>query len=471
MLTSRKLHYSIALACAMLLLSACATVETPDLSVVLPDAWRNPTPAAKSGQTAPPQWWQSFADPQLDALVTEALAANLDVAAANQRLRAARALYLHRRAPYLPSLNFRTSDPIDPDASAAFFVAGFDASWELPLFGRRNAADNVARGALYASEAELRAARLRLTAEVTRQWILLREAQTRRQLQTRIIENRKRQLALVSRRVKLGLEAPEAALRSRAVLAQARAALAQPTAAATIAAQTLALLLARSAPDASWLRPGAVPALNAAPVTSTPSDLLRARPDVALSAAAVLQAAGELGHAHADRWPSIGIHGVLFASAQVVSHRPTEPNVIGVVGPTIDIPLFDWGLRKAREQASSYRLQAAALDYRRTVLAAVAEAEGALATLEQQRHADRESAQALAALTEVTKQTATRQRLGLASDLDLLLASVNEAEAGLAAASASSDHDLAYVALLKALGQTPIAADSAPVEAGTAALQ
>ncbi|MGO4780989.1 TolC family protein, partial [Lysobacter sp. 2RAB21] len=87
----------------------------------------------------PRAWWSAFADPRLDRLVDEALSANLDVQQARWRLRAARTLYQRAGSVLRPELRARTANPIDPDASASFFVAGLDATWELGLFGRSEA--------------------------------------------------------------------------------------------------------------------------------------------------------------------------------------------------------------------------------------------------------------------------------------------------------------------------------------------
>ena len=162
-----------------LLLGGCASTPVPHPDVVLPSHWVHAT-----GQKAPPhpdyrEWWQALNDPGLNRLVDESLKANLDLAAARERVLAARALYLHSDAPYKPSLSIKTDDPVDPDARASYFLMGFDANWELPLFGRGDAKKNVARGHLATAASNLRDVRVSMVAEIARDWINLRGAQQR----------------------------------------------------------------------------------------------------------------------------------------------------------------------------------------------------------------------------------------------------------------------------------------------------
>ena len=121
----------------------------------------------------------------------------------------------------------------------------------------------------------------------------------------------------------------------------------------------------------------------------------------------------------------------------------------------IDIPLFDWGMRRARASAKADELRAAALAYRSTVLNAVAEVETALGAAEQQRQYEMESLRAWRSLAEVAVYTADRQALGLASGIDRIDSDVERDQAALALANARSVRDLAYVSLFKALGVAP----------------
>lgn len=441
-------------ATATCLLSSCVSTPLPDLQVDLPEHWQQAT--ADDASIAPASagrfWWRAFGDRQLDALVEQALSANLDIGQAQARLLAARALHAHADAPLRPNLRLRTSDPVDPDASASFLLAGFDSTWELGLFGRGTAIHRMARADLDAAQADVDAAHVSVAAEIARTWIELRAAQQREALLASIRDARLAQAERIESRKQLGLASAQLAAQARAATAQAEAALAEPRAAAQASAQALAVLLGRAEPDPGWLSTGPLPQLHDWRMTATPADLLRARPDIARQQAAVLRAAGELGIAKADRYPSIAIGGSILWSASEIENRNTNPNRIAAFGPIIDIPLFDWGMRRAQADAKGELLHAAALDYRKTVLNAAAEVETALGALEQQRLREQASVQAWQALADVAERIRERQQLGLASGLDIAAGDAERDEAELQVLDARSSRALDYVALCKALG-------------------
>ncbi|MHB8535311.1 MAG: efflux transporter outer membrane subunit [Sulfuricaulis sp.] len=448
----------LSLALSMLVLSGCASVEMPSLATPVPDRWRNaPVPVAEA---RPPTdlhgWWHEFNDARLDALVDHALRANLDVAQAREHLIAARILYNHANAPFLPSLRARTNDAVDPDASASFINAGFDATWELGLFGRAAGATREARGQLEAAAADFHAVRVSLVAEVVRNWIDLRSAQHREQWLSAVRDNRQQHFDLLETRAKLGLANPQEVLQARADRAEAEAALSAPRQDAMAAAQRLAVLTGRNDPDPDWLTPGPLPELGALKFAGAPAELLRTRPEIARAEADVVRVAGELGVARADMYPNIGLGASIVWSTNIATNRrhPTT-NVISAVGPLIDIPLFDWGMRAARSDSKAHELKAAVLAYRQAVIAGVADVEMALGTLEQQRRREDASIEAWQALTQSAQAEDTRKRLGLSGGIERNQALIARDQAALAVVDARAARDVAYVGLYKALGGAP----------------
>lgn len=440
---------------ALTLLSACASAPVPDPHMELPTRWRNQAAAPATPAPDLHDWWRAFNEPRLSALVDESLRANLDVAGAVERLRAARVLHGRADAPFLPALALRTDDPMDPDASASYFTAGFDAQWELGLFGRREGAQRIARGDLDAAEADLSEARVSLVAEVVRNWIDLRAAEEQTRLLERVLDTQRRSLRMTGVRVELHLEAAADEAQAEAAVARAEAALSAPRAEADAAAQRLALLLGRTEPDPAWLQGGALPRLGERGITTTPADLLRTRPDIARAQARVVQAAGELGIARSTLYPNIGIRGSLVWSTSTLTHKSSELDEIAAFGPVIDIPLFDWGLRQAKAKARSHELEASVLTYRQAILQGVSDVETALGNLAQQRRRKQASEAAVAALTRVADRQATRERLGLISPLEREESLVQLDRAKLDLSEALAAHAIAYVALYKALGGAP----------------
>lgn len=448
---------SLLLGCGLATLAGCSVAPLPELKPPVPDTWRN----APAG-VAPPSadlrgWWQALGDDQLDALIQRALQANLDVAQAAERVQAARILNRHAHDPYLPSLHGRTNDQIDPDTTASYFVAGFDALWELPLFGAWQSSKRVAQGQLDGAHAALRGAQVTLVAEVTRRWIELRSAQQQELLLASIHDALQEKLRLVQVRADLKLAAPLEVAKVQAELARAEAALAEPRQAIISSAQQLAVLLGQDEPDPSWLQPGPQPKLGSWQLTTAPADMLRARPEIASAEAEVLRAAGELGMSRADIYPHIGLGASLQWSANIVSnYRVHTGEAIFSYGPLIDVPLFDWGQRVAAAHAKDHALKAAVFAYRQAVLQGVAEAEIAMGDLEQLRGREEATAQAAQAVQATVDALNKRAALNLSSHLDVQDGLVESRRAQLEVISAVAARDLAYVSLYKALGGAPM---------------
>lgn len=438
-------------------LAGCAA-PLPRLAPPVPAQWQHAMASNPAKPTDLHGWWHAFADPELDALVDRALADNLDVAQAIERLRAVRALHDRAYARYLPALRASTNDVVDPDASASYLLVGFDASWELGLFGRAEGSRREAQGALDAGIADLRSARVSLVAEVVREWIELRTAQQQEQLLSKISEARQHEWQRLQVRGRLQLVASSAVDQAQAAFAQSEAAMAAPRQAINASAQRLAVLLGRNRPDPAWLQPGTPPELGAWKLDSAPADLLRTRPEIARAEADVLQAAGAQALAHADLFPRIGLGGSIDWSTDINNnHRnPSTPNAIDSLGPEINIPLFDWGIRQAALQAKDHELKASVLAYRQAVLQGVAEVETALGNLQQQQQREQHNTLAWQALQRADRAMHTRVDLHLGSPSDRSDSQIAAAQAAIELADARAGHNLAYVALFKALGGAPL---------------
>jgi len=436
---------------ALIALVGCAAAPLPDLKPALPAAWRHALPE-QSAPTDLHGWWKNFHDGQLDALVDRALADNLDLAQAVERLRAARALHAQSGSQYLPYLAARTQDVIDPDVSASYFVAGFDAVWELGLFGRREGTRRVLQGELDDAAATLDSARVSMVGEVVADYLALGAGQERARLLKQVRDLRQQQLGLLRIRQELGLATDTQIAQAEGALARSSSVLLLALQQIDALAQQLAVLVGRTQPEPAWLISGSLPRLAAASIASAPADLLRTRPEIRRAEAQVLQAAGEADLAHADRMPNVAIGGSIFWSTNISGNRPASPSGIASIGPLLDIPLLDWGLRRARASANSHLLEAAVLAYRQAVLQGQAEVETALGNLQLQQDRERQQDLSLAAARRAADSEAQRVALTLDSPLDAQAAMLAQTEEQLALLNASADRGLAYVTLFKALG-------------------
>lgn len=452
----RRVPRFAALLTACAWLAACAGVAVPALPRGdLPATWRN-APGAQARAPDLRGWWKAFDDPRLNALIGQALHDNLDVQQAALHLRAARALADASDAATKPQLDFRTLSTPTPQADANYFQAGFDAEWELGLFGRTQANARIAAADVDTAQAELQSARVSLVAEVARDYLQLRGAQARERWLRDSADAIQRKQNLIGVRAHLRLASQMDVERANAETAQALAALDEPRAQVAQYAQELALLLGRNAPSAALLDPQPLPVAAVAGFDSMPADLLRTRPEIARAQAQVLKAAGELGVAHADRFPRIGLGGAITWAAKVSGVRLGSVNQTAGIGPVIDIPLFDWGMRAATEHARDFELKAALLAYRQVILQGAAEVESALAAWHAGDEAVEHAQAAADAVQRSAHMSSVLRRLGQADDVDVADAQLASAKAQLELEQSREHAGIAYVALYKALGGAPL---------------
>jgi NodT family efflux transporter outer membrane factor (OMF) lipoprotein len=462
----RNAQLALALA-AMSALAGCAVAPLPHLPDETPARWQQAEVAAPAAAVDLRGWWKAFNDPQLDRLVEAALNDNLSIAQAGLRIESARALDQHHQAAFLPQFGFRTYAEPTPDSSASYFQAGFDAKWEFGLFGRSQSGARVSAGDLGIAEAEAQAARVSVVAEVVRSYVELRAAQRRRVLLARLSEAAQTRRALTATRESLRLASATDVANANAQAGAAQAALAGPDAEIVRARRQLSALLGRNgAADGIALDPAApMPDVSAIAIDTLPADLVRTRPEIRRAEFDVLKKAGELGLAHADRFPRVGLGGALTYASKVIGHtRLSDAAGLVTFGPAIEIPLFDWGARHAVEQARDADLKASLLAYRQAVLDGIAEVESALAALHAQAERVALLARNVAALDEALKGAGTLQRLGLADRTDLVAATAAKVDGEIALAQARQERSLAFIALYKALGGAPLPPPPPPPE-------
>src|SRR5690348_12938660 len=357
-------------------LGGCISVQVPKLPAGdLPAHWHNASPEFGPAPDLT-GWWKQFGDPELDGLVESALRDNLDAQQAALKLRAARALEDAASSTYKPRLAFNTLEQPNAENTASYFQAGFDATWELGLFGRAEATGHIAQANTGEALAALQSARVSLVAEVVREYLQLRAAQRSEALLDAAAQAAQRKVQLLRVQERLQLASKLDVEQATAAAAKAKTQAADPRTAVVQHAQTLAVLLGRSEPDPEWLASKPPPQLAAGDVDSVPADLLRTRPEIRYAETQVLKAAGELGIAKADMYPHLALGSSLTFAALIKGHtRLGDVNNSFAIGPIISIPLFDWGQRRAVRDARDDQLQAALVAYRQAVLKGAAEVE------------------------------------------------------------------------------------------------
>ncbi|HBK47377.1 MAG TPA: RND transporter, partial [Xanthomonadaceae bacterium] len=246
--------------------------------------------AAYSAESPVGTWWSQFGDPVLEQLVRDALVANHDLRIAVARVHEARAVFVERRLDQAPHVTAGGSYDRrkQPEASAGGervlsenYTLGFDAGWELDLFGRQRRASEAARADLEAEQAGLADAQVVVAAEVARNYFELRGTQKRIEVARRTLVNLRDTQKLTETRWDLGAGSELDVQSSRARLKAIEADIPLLEVAETGYRHRLAVLLGRQ-PDAldAVLAPREIPAYAKALPLGDTAGLLRQRPDV-----------------------------------------------------------------------------------------------------------------------------------------------------------------------------------------------
>ncbi|WP_022674383.1 efflux transporter outer membrane subunit [Novosphingopyxis baekryungensis] len=477
-----------------LALSACTV--GPDYAppeTALPPAFSGPVDPSTSGEPVDlAAWWKAYDDPQLSALIDRALADSPDIAIALSRVRQARLQEVAARTRGLPSLSAQAGvshvelsknaglanlarafsggggggdgttggGGVAPNGLAlpgtgiTTYSAGFDAGWELDLFG---GARRGVEGAQARSEAMVwnaRDAAVMLAGEVAQAYFALRfDAQQLAVIDAEIAAQQ-RIVAIAGHNADVGLSPRIDAINARSALNAAQARMAPIRADMVVRRHAIAILLGQqpSALD-EQLQSFAAP-LVAAPVVppGLPSDLLRRRPDIRAAERNLAASSADIGVAVADLYPKFNLTGM----AQLISTALTSlisGDSLQLTGSALgQFPVFDFGRSKAAIGQREAARDEAYLQYRKTVLGALRDVEDPLAQIDGERRRNGALAQAVADADANAKAMQARYATGFVAEDEAL-----RAQAMLLAAQeqlAASDAQLRQysITLFKALG-------------------
>jgi len=452
-----------------------------------PDYHRPVVAGTSAGWTAPDastapldaEPWRALGDPLLVELVERAGAANLDLKQAEARLREARAGLDAANGGRMPQVSVSTSAsqqqlskngqlPLGSlpgfDRQFSLFDAGFDASWELDLWGGTRRAVEAAGRRVEAADAQQRDVRLRVVAETGRAYAELRGAQAEATILRSDADAQRRLASLLRQSFAAGevSRGDDAEAEARARTAEA----ALPAAEARIRAAINALALLTAQPPEALLDrllvSAPIPLPPAQVAAGLRSDVLRRRPDVIAAEAQLAAATADVGVETANLFPKVSLLGGIGQQARSLGDIASGGSTRFQIGPSVSWPIFAGGRIRAQIRAADARADAAGAAYEQAVLDALADSETALnrynaaltAAIELSMARDR-SATAL----DLARQ---RQRAGEDSLADLLQAQLRFNAADRTAASARGQALEAYAALVKALGGGWVQAEAAP---------
>jgi outer membrane protein, multidrug efflux system len=369
--------------------------------------------AMPSDQSVDSFWWQQFHDMELNRLEEQAASGNLDLKAAYLRIVEARIQVQAARAQGLPSLNGTASykreqlglagivksrgivnGTTSPSTQALIgslerpvniYQLGFDASWELDLFGKVRRSVEVVDAQSTAAAESRNDLLVSLEAEVAQTYFQLRASQTLRQITLELIAAQHDVFDLTRNRQSHGLSNESDAESAHAQLSSLQSDL--PAYDQTIATSkhALAVLIGQipEALDEEFTTPGELPPLPTVIPVGIPSTLARRRPDIRGSEAALHAATAQVGVSVASMFPDISLAGTLGLRNLSTRYLFDWDSKFYTFGPSITVPIFHGGALVANVRLSRAQAAEATLNYRKTVLKALEEVEDGLINLQQ----------------------------------------------------------------------------------------
>ena len=409
--------------------------------------------------------WSAFGDPVLDRLIDEALARNLTLAQAAARLAEARAIRGLETFALFPVVTAAASeerskpssrDPfIPPDATQTTdtYRAGFDATWEIDLFGRARNARQAVRADEQAAQSAVLAARQSVIAEVAQAYFNLRAEQERLRVQRRNVENLAENLKLLELRRDNGRGTDLDVARSNALGLAIASRLPSTEAAVVRQEQRLAVLTAQ--PIAALREvlgaPTALPPMPALVSIGSPEDWLRRRPDVQQAERQLAASTARVGVAVAEFFPRLTLLGGGGWTGQAFGDLGESFAERWNWGPSLSWSFLDVGSVRQRVLAAEARASGALAAYEETVLRALEETENALAGYRAANRSTGALEMAVQRGTDASRLAKLRFDAGAADSLVVLDAERTQLDLEDQLATAQAQRATALAALYKAL--------------------
>ncbi|ROH93380.1 efflux transporter outer membrane subunit [Stagnimonas aquatica] len=408
------------------------------------------------------RWWTQLGDPALSGLVEQALHANRDLALAVSRVEEARALFRDQRNDAFPVVTASGSaqkgeaaqlgaSSTGPRGQTESLRLGFDAAWELDLFGRVRRGTEAARADAEAAQASLHEAQVLVAAEVARNYFEWRGSAQQLDVAERNRDSQQETLRLTQVRYDAGRGTELDVASARARLAATEAGMPLLETQRRRAEHRLAVLLGQR--PGVWQPPAAatITALNRPLPVGEAGELLRRRPDIARAAAELHAATARVGVATADYFPRLSLSGFAGFSAGSFGDLGAASRAWSA-GPTLSWAAFDLGSVAARVDAADARSRGAAARYEQTVLTALEETENAFVAVSQSRQRLRHTLDQAAAARRAAELARIQYKAGVIDFLVLLDAERSLLAAEDAVAASETAVNTAAVALYKALG-------------------
>jgi multidrug efflux system outer membrane protein len=461
-----KIRLSLTGLCAAIL-SACAV--GPDYKIPTTEAGSTYTQSNYpefSTQSVDATWWKLFQDKELTELVEQTVRHNRDLQAARANLHEARALYMDAGLNLAPTVTSHANYTVQKRSLGALnnlhyaprdiklYNAGFDAFWEIDLFGRVRRNVEASSDEVEAQEATLRDLGVSLIAEVARNYFELRGLQNQLATVKKNAKNQAQTLDITRTRLEGGRGTELDTSRASAQLDTTLSTI-PPLESAMHQAMHRLSVLTGQLPGALTGKLSLAAPLPTIPKTiqiGQPAELLRRRPDIRIAERTLAAATARIGVATADLFPKVTFVGTIALEASTFSGLGAAASDSYSLGPRISWAALDLGRVYARIKAADARAESSLAQYEQTVLNALEETENALVNYNREK-ASRELLASAAQASERAHELAhLRFKEGVSDFLTVLDAELRLLQDQERLAQSETATATSLTALYKALG-------------------
>lgn len=375
------------------------TVVPQSFSNLTADGFRASS-TVNASRTPDAQWWMMLGDTTLNGLIERAISGNLDLRLASSRIREARAARGISESGLYPTMDLSGRAERSRQSENAFgggggggggggtpsgrpsnlFQIGFDAGWELDVFGAVRRSVDAADADIQGAEERRRDTMVTLAAELARNYVELRGQQRRLEIARKNIQLQKDTLELTQSRFRAGLTSDLDVAQAESSVSAVEAEIpsldqgikqTMHRIAVLVGQQPSALVTELSTPTAIPLTPGELP-------VGLPSDLLRRRADVRAAERGIAAQTARVGVATADLFPRFSLSGSFGLSASKLPTVPDSSSRFWSFGPAVRWPILDWGRVRSTIRVEEARTEQALIGYEQAVLKSFEDVENAL---------------------------------------------------------------------------------------------
>ena len=461
-----QVHGLLLLLCLVTITGCAVGPDYQPVQTSVPESWTGPIPDAGPPVPEEIRWWTAFDDPVLSSLVERAIDSNLDLKLASSRIRQARAARNIALSGLGPSINAGGSFQRSQSSPGTLgsntggaglsnqFLAGFDAAWELDIFGGIRRGAEAADADLLAAVEGSRGVFVTLAAEVAINTIDLRASQQRILIARKNLIAQQHSAELTRKRFLGGFVGGLDTANADAQAATTAAQIPTLETSAEQAIYRLSLLIGREPgaliPELSGA--SAIPAALPSVPVGVPSQLLRRRPDIRKAEAEIHAATARIGVATADLFPKVTLSGSAGFRNSEFSSWMDWANRFWSFGPSVNWQVFNTGQTLSNIELKKAFQEQTLISYRQTVLSALQEVDNALIASAKEYQRRKALGDAVAASQKSVKLAIQLYTMGQTDFLNVLIAqrSLYASEEALVQSTRAVSANL--VGLYKALG-------------------